>query len=311
VVGAGRVLTQVGIEDRDVSFHTNLGDTSMKRLGFNMPSTASYAWNLNGLQRRALGTIDTNAQMGVAGPAPFSVDDVDWTILDKLKQDALAKAGVPQASVREFAVANASDQPGGPALLWTVTIVEPDGEKTSVIADTKGAIRRVVLPESRRPKPKWLDAATIAGAIGRIAPTFGPDIKIASIVFADQGARITVDDPSQGGRAATFNFAPDALTRSGIIFGLESAGPRFAVGDIGWLNEQKIAALQAEAMKRLAGQRTAYLESFTIGAHPFVRQAGARAIEVRLRNIAVDSVQAQYAWIVFDFSGRVLDASAF
>jgi hypothetical protein len=64
-------------------------------------------------------------------------------------------------------------------------------------------------------------------------------------------------------------------------------------------------------MKRLAGQRTAYLESVTIGAHPFVRKAGARAIEVRLRNIPVDSVQAQYAWIVFDFTGRVLDASTF
>jgi hypothetical protein len=92
---------------------------------------------------------------------------------------------------------------------------------------------------------------------------------------------------------------------------MEAMGPRFALGDIAALNEQKIAALQAEAMKRLAGQRTAYLESVTIGAHPFVRKAGARAIEVRLRNIPVDSVQAQYAWIVFDFNGRVLDASTF
>jgi hypothetical protein len=88
-------------------------------------------------------------------------------------------------------------------------------------------------------------------------------------------------------------------------------GPRFAVGDVGPFNEQRIAALQAEAMKRLAGQRTAFLESVTIGAHPFVRRAGARAIEVRLRDLAEDSVRAHCAWIVFEFDGRVLDPSRF
>ena len=53
------------------------------------------------------------------------------------------------------------------------------------------------------------------------------------------------------------------------------------------------------------------MESVTIGAHPFVRQAGALAIEVRLRNVPEDSVKAEYAWIVYDFSGRVLDFVTF
>jgi hypothetical protein len=311
VVGAKPVLTSVGVEDDNVRFQTNINDPSLKRLGFGVTAAATYYWDLSGLHQRALGNIDTDAMMGNPGPAPFGVDDVDWTILARLRDDALAKAAVPRASVREIAVANASDQPGGPVLLWTVTIIDPNGEVTSVIADTKGAIRRVVLPESRRPKPKWLDAATIADALARIAPTFGADARIASIVFADRGARVTLDDPSQGGRAATFDFAPDALTRASFGFGLESMGPRFAVGDIAWLDEQKIAALEAEAMQRLAGGRTAYLESFTIGAHPFVRRAGAHAIEVRVRDIPVDSAQANYAWIVFDFNGRVLESSAF
>ena len=88
-------------------------------------------------------------------------------------------------------------------------------------------------------------------------------------------------------------------------------GPRFSVADLAALDEEKLAAMQADAFKRLSGSRTAYLESVTIGAHPFVRQAGAHAIEVRLRNVADDSFKAEYAWIVFDFSGHVLDFSAF
>jgi hypothetical protein len=182
---------------------------------------------------------------------------------------------------------------------------------TSVIADTHGSIKRVVLAPSRRPKVSWLDARTIADAIARIAPTFGTDAKIASIVFDDKGGRLTVDDPANGGRAATFDFNPDGVTRAAISFSLDSIGPRFSFADISSLDQQKIAALEAEALKRLARNGNAYLESVSFGAHPFVRQAGPRAIEVRLRNLPEDSVRASYAWIVFDFSGRVLDFVTF
>jgi hypothetical protein len=309
-VGAGPALTAVSIDAKTVGFSTNIRDQSMAQLGSSMPATASYTWDLNGLQRR-LGAIDVNAQTGRSGPAPFSVDDVNWTIIAQLEQEALARAAFPRAKVTRLRVAKSSEQPGGPALLWTVEITEPSGEVTSIMADPKGAIQRIVLPASRRPKPKWLDAATIADAIARIAPTFGRETKIASIAFDDRGGRITLDDPSQGGRAATFDFSPDTITRSAISFSFDSMGPRFAVGDIASLNEQKIAALQAEATRRLGAQRTAYLESVRIGAHPFVRRAGAHAIEVRLRDLAEDSVQAHYAWIVFDFDGRVLDSSTF
>jgi hypothetical protein len=83
------------------------------------------------------------------------------------------------------------------------------------------------------------------------------------------------------------------------------------VSDVASLDEKMIARLEAEAMERLRGSSPAYLESVSIGAHPFEPQAGAQAIEVRLRDIAQDSVQAHYAWIVFDFSGRVLDFVTF
>jgi hypothetical protein len=308
--GAGAVLTNVSVDGRTVGFHTNMRDQSMARLGMSMPATATFTWDLNGLQQR-LGAIDIDAQMGRPGPAPFGVDDVDWTILAKLKQDALAKVAAASARVKSLHVEKSSEQPGGPALAWTVEIVEPSGETTKVIADQRGAIQRVVLQESRRPKPSWLDPGTIAGAIARVAPTFGPDAKIASIAFDDRGGKVTLDDASQGGRPATFEFSADTLTRASISFSLDAMGPRFGVGALASINEQKIAALQAEAFKRLAAGRTVYMDSIRIGAHALVQRAGAQAIEVRLRDVAQDSAQAQYAWIVFDLDGRVLDLSKF
>ena len=82
-----------------------------------------------------------------------------------------------------------------------------------------------------------------------------PDAKIASIVFSDRGGRITLDDRDNGNRPATFDFSFDGVTRASISFMLDSMGPRFGAADVAALNEQTIAALEAQALKRLgAGQ---------------------------------------------------------
>jgi len=164
-----------------------------------------------------------------------------------------------------------------------------------------------VLPESRRPKIIWLDPAALAGGVARVGTIFGPNARIASIVADDRGGRITVDDPDNGGRPTTFDFSADGVARAAITFSLDSAGPRFGVADLASLTEQRIATLEAEALKKLGESRKVYLESVSIGPHPFVRKAGARAIEVRVRDVPEDSVRAEYAWIVYDFDGHVLD----
>ena len=309
-VGPQSVLTRVGIEPKTISFGTNMREQSLARLGSGLPATATFTWDLNGLRQR-LGTIDVSAQMGTPAPPSFSVNDVDWTIVGKLEQDAIAKVAIPQTSVKHVEIGASTDQPGQPVLTWTIEIAEPSGEVTTVVADKSGAIQRVEPPESRRPKIDWRDPAALAGAIARVGAIFGQNAKIASIVADDRRGRITIDDPAHGGQAETFDFTDDGVSRAGISFSLDSMGPRFGVADLAALNEQKLSALQADAFKRLSGARKAYLESVTIGAHPFVRQAGAHAIEIRLRDIPEDSAKAEYAWIVYDFSGRVLDFVTF
>jgi hypothetical protein len=309
-VGAQSVLTRVGVEPKTISFGTNMRDQSLARLGSGLPATATFTWDLNGLQQR-LGTIDVSAQMGTPAPTSFSVNDIDWSIVGKLEKDAMAKVAIPQASIERVELGASSDQPGQPALNWTVEIAEPSGDVTTVVADKSGAIQRVELPESRWPKIDWRDPSALAGAIARVGAIFGQNTKIASIVADDRRGRITIDDPAHGGQAATFDFTNDGVSRAGISFSLDSMGPRFGVGDLAALNEQKLTALQTDAFKKLSGSKKAYLESVTIGAHPFVRQAGARAIEVRLRDVPEDSAKAEYAWIVYDFSGRVLDFVTF
>jgi hypothetical protein len=131
------------------------------------------------------------------------------------------------------------------------------------------------------------------------------------IVANDREARVTIEDPTHGSQPATLEFSADGVSRATISFSLEAMGPRFGVAELAALNEQKLAALEADALKTLGANRQAYLESVTLGAHPLVRQAGAYAIEVRVQDIPEDSARANYAWIVYDFNGRALDSSKF
>ena len=83
-------------------------------------------------------------------------------------------------------------------------------------------------------------------------------------------------------------------------------GPRFGVAELAALNEQKLAALEADALKTFGANRPAYLESVTIRP---ISAPGRRA--ARVRDIPEDSARANYAWIVYDFNGRALDSSKF
>ena len=116
-----RVLTNVAIEKKTMSFSTNIGDKSLGKLVTNMPATATFTQDLNGLQRR-LGAIDINATMGAPPPAAFAIADVDWAILGKLEERAIDKAAVLHGLGNRVSVAISADQLGGPVLIWTVEV---------------------------------------------------------------------------------------------------------------------------------------------------------------------------------------------
>ena len=134
-----------------------------------------------------------------------------------------------------------------------------------------------------------------------------PDLE--ANLFDLDGISFFSDDQSNGGNPATFDLSSDGVSRAAITFSFNAQGPRFGVAELVSLNEQKIAALEADAIKRLSGNKQVYLESVSIGAHLIVRRAGARAIEVRVRDIPEDSATAEYGWIVYDFDGRPLDSA--
>ena len=185
--------------------------------------------------------MDVSAQMGTA-LAPFRIDDVDWTILARLEAGALAKLALPGARVAHLRVERSSEGPGGAILAWTVEVAAPQGETISVVADLKGAISRVVLPERLRPRTNWLDPASLVAALARIRKVFGEDASIASIMAEDRGCRVTVDDPANGGRPASFELSADNVSRAAFTFSLDAMGQRFPAAELARLTQEKLAS---------------------------------------------------------------------
>jgi len=308
-VGAQPVVTKVSIDPKMVAFKTVIRDTTFGKAENSAPSYSSFTWDLNGLIQR-LGVVDIRSAMKLPPLPLFGVDEVNWTVVGKLEADALARIAIPRARVAELHVEKSFEKPGAPALAWTVEISDPDDEKTLVVADVNGVIERVVLPPSRRPKADWRDPATLAGVIASLGPSFGPDASVAMIMANEKDGRITLDDPANGGEATTFDFTANGLSRTDHAFILYAKGAHFAVKDLAPLTQQKLAALKSDALKRLGAGKKLYLDSLTIGSHPFAPKAGGRAIEVRVRDTPESSSKSNTAWIVYDFDGRVVDFSA-
>jgi hypothetical protein len=247
---------------------------------------------------------------------PFSINNVDWTICSKLEADALAKVAIPKAQVTRLIVQKLSLGLNDAAAAWTVEVTDPDGEVTSVVADTKGGIVRVELPESRRPKIVWLEPATIARAISNVGTFLGPTAKIISIEIDERGGKFTADDPVHGGEPAIFELSPDGVSRATdpvapTVAPKGFTAPRFTLADLASLTEQKFTTLEAAALKKLGEKKKVYLESIRIGADAwFAPAAGAHAITIHVRDVPEDSVKAEYSWVAYDFEGRVVDFMA-
>ena len=304
-VGSGSVLTVVTIGEKYIGFATNLRDKAWSE-GSGIPANQVFSWRLGGLTS-GIGKTAL-AIMHQGPPRAFAVEEVDWTILATLVSDSLKRADTPDVRVTDIKIEKSDARPGGAALVWQVDIRDGGGETTHVFADVKGTIFDVELPESRRPKPNWLAPRTMVETIAKVGAAFGADAQIASIVFDGRGARVTVQAPDAD-KPVTYQFNGHTFTRTLFSMPSETTGPRFTLADASRLSEATLETLEADALKRLAGGRKAFLESVHLGPQAFAAEGGARAMEIRIRDREVDSAQAQYGWIIFSFDGRVLDSS--
>jgi len=254
VLGEGPVLLKVNVTSRSVGFETNRPDKSYPiPLSGSLSAREVYTWNLNGLAR-AMGSVNADVAIGNAPYAPFGVEEIDWAILPKLVTAAKEKLGMPKGQVTDIGLSKPTDGAGQPLLLWKIEITDQNRERGFVLADTAGAIKQTMLPESRRKPTDWYDPAAMADAFARMAREFGPTAKFVDLTFMNDKVVITVQDPRKPD-----DYAQMLLTDAGFMrFGTPSMfavrNPPFTIADLVPLDAKRLADLQATTLEKLRMQ---------------------------------------------------------
>lgn len=254
VIGEGPVLLKVNISSRTVGFETNRQDKSYPMpLSGSLSAREVYTWNLNGLAR-AIGSVNADVALGNAPYAPFGVEEVDWTILPKLVVTAKDQLGMPKGQVTDIGLSKPTDGAGQLLLLWKIEITDQNRQRGFILADTAGAIKQTMLPESRRKPTDWYDPAAMAGAFARLTREFGAEAKFVDITFMNDKVVITVQDPRKPAEYAQLLLTDAGFMRFGTPSMFAVRNPPFTIADLAPLDAKRLADLQAATLEKLRMQ---------------------------------------------------------
>ena len=249
---------------RSVGFVTNLPDPS-----FPVPVSGSlgtrkvYTWNLNGLQR-TLGAVNTDAAFGNASDQPFSVDDVNWTLLPKIAAAAAPQLAMPQGRITGVEVSKPVNPLGPSIVLWKIEITDQNKEKGFILADAAGTVKQVMPPQSRRKPADWYDPKTMFDTFAKLGVDFGQDRQYGEITFFNDKVIITAQDHMQPNIFREIMFSDNGYVRSGTPSMSASKNVPFRIGDLSALTVERIRDLEAQTLATLK-MPPKTISSITIG----------------------------------------------
>ena len=296
--GNSPILVKVSFSSNSIGFETTLKDDNFPiKLSGSLKANAVYNWSLGGLQR-TMGSMDTRGHFSNPD-APFAVDEVDWALLPKIVEDARGKLAMRSGRVTSIDLTKPTDGVGMPAPLWKIDI-EENRERGTYVADTKGVVKKVLLPESRRQQIDWLNPGTVADTLARIGQEFGPNAKFQQIMFYDKHVSIGAQDPRKPGEVMEVLLRDDGFSRFGTVMFPGRRQNDFALGDIK-LSKDALAALLERTlaeMKMPAGS----IQRITIGRNNVeASRKNNITVEIRAEARGVGS-----GWAVYELDGAVI-----
>jgi hypothetical protein len=312
-LGSDRVLLKVDVNSRDIGFDTNLPEAEA---GADRHSTIhhdkDFVWNLNGLRRTLAGSVHVDVPGMQFSHAPFGIDEADWGLLPKLPAKARDALGMPQGRVSDITLSKPTQGVGTPILLWKIEVTDRNGEKGMVLADTAGALKQVLLPESRRKPINWLDPSAIVDGFARIQQEFGNGAKFAELSFSKDKVSIIAQDPRQPGQVSNFFLTDKGFDRFGgafAAFAMMHAQDRpFAIGDLASLTAAKIAELEGRTMAQMH-LANIQVTDVTIGrANMDPSPQGNVVVEIRALVPPFNAPMPPGGRVVYELDGRVIKA---
>lgn len=239
----------------------------------------------------------------------FAVDDVDWSRVPEILEQARLKLEIPKGGVYKVALEKPTFEGVAQALRWTVEIRDEEGENGEATFDPKGGVMKLKPPKSRQVHVSMFEPAGAGKAILGIKETFGPHAKLMELSFDEHRATITALNPKQPGRLRDFVYDEDHfvdypgsdMTPFYRGFG---AGSFFDLDEIEEALSSKLAQMKKTAFERLK-MTDGTIERITIAKQQKMQPAGPKvAVEIRAKNAQKEG------GVTFDLQGNVMSVTA-
>ena len=217
-----------------------------------------YYWNLNGVSRNPVDSLDISSMTGDENDVAFKIADLDFSVLPTLKKAVLDALKIDGGKITRIEAERLVTGVRAPQLSWTVDIEDEKGEKGKVIADARGMILEVIEPEGRRPKLDWLAGSTIRAALDRIFAKFDKGTRFRTILINDERGNVEVADPLKPSELASFvvddtSVEPFGTAFPGDVFGMGPDEPRmFTSEEMAGYDAATLDTLKQRALERLA-----------------------------------------------------------
>lgn len=247
---------------------------------------------------------------------PFSLDDVDLSLVTKIANAAKDRLQIADGVVQRVIVSKPHRERGG-AVEWEVQVKSahaplivgpnsPPVEEGVVTFDTKGNVLRTKFPPGRGPKTNLFDPPTLQKAIDKIAERLGPHIQVTELVVTDTGIDITAQDPQNPKKLAVFAYEDEDVARA---MEMKSTMANSFGASSDWLWDlalfqpaavQSLAALEKETLTRL-GITTGKVVRITISKDKMFHPGNDKVlIEIRASGDGKEN-----EWVTFDLAGTV------
>ncbi len=268
ILGPDPILLQVNIGSRSIGFETNLSDSSFPiAVSGSLSTRRVYTWSLNGLQR-AIGAVNADAANPIApqapSKAPFSVDNIDWTILPQIAAAAPSELAMPQGRVTAIELSKPANPTGPPIILWKIEVADQNNEKGFILADTAGSVKQIMPPPSRRKPIDWYDPKTMFDTLARIGVEFGHDRKFAEITFLNDKVVITAENHMEPNVYGQILLNESGFERFGTPAMSATKNVPYRIDDLQGLNLERIRDLEARTLATLKMPPNT-ISSITIG----------------------------------------------
>ena len=200
---------------------------------------------------------------------PFSLADVDLSLMTKLEATAKDQLQIADGVVQQVTVSKPHRERGG-AIEWVVSVKSAKAplftmpgaapvEEGSVTFDAKGAPLHVKYPPGHGPRTNLFDPVALQKAIDKMVERLGPHVQLSELLISDDTIKITAQDPQDPKKFAVFNYQDEDVSRAAEPFQMVAnsmgGGPNW-LWDVAMLKPtvvQSLAMLEKQAMARLGG----------------------------------------------------------